>query len=507
MAGADAITNLSLDSFVHIAEASPRPLLIPVTRTVPLAGRSPAGWYRALRGRQGFLLESVEGDPRLARFSFVGTAPRMTVTLFEDRVECDGDPESVAIAAQAGGASPIERLRSIVHRFRMARVERPLFAGGFVGYLAYELATAQHRGHPAGPKRDADGPVGRFMLSGDLVVIDHVAGTCALVSPSLLLHDDDPAAVYAGAMDRLTAMEALMAEVEETGSPEPPGVAPCEKVPRGISSLDRKGFEAAVAIAREHVLAGDCLQIVLSRRIDLPFDGDPFDLYSVLRSRNPGPYLYLIEDGDRAIVGSSPEMLLRVVDDRVTTVPIAGTRPRGRNPEEDARLAEELRSDAKERSEHLMLVDLARNDLGRVCRSGSVRVERFMDVERFSHVQHLVSTVTGRLRPGADAFDALAAAFPAGTVSGAPKLRAMEIIESLEPTSRGVYAGAVGYFDLTGTMDLAIAIRTAVIEEGHASVQVGAGIVADSDPAREWDETESKARGVLSALGTVEGAA
>lgn len=271
--------------------------------------------------------------------------------------------------------------------------------------------------------------------------------------------------------------------------------------------MDRARFEAAVGMAREHVLAGDCLQIVVSRRIDLPFGGDPFHLYNVLRSRDPGPYLYLVEDGDQAIVGSSPEMLLRVVDGHVTTVPIAGTRPRGRAPAEDARLADELRADSKERSEHLMLVDLARNDLGRVCRAGTVRVERFMDVERFSHVQHLVSTVTGALRPDADAFDALASVFPAGTVSGAPKIRAMEIIESLEPTARGIYAGAVGYFGLTGTMDLAIAIRTAVIGDGQASVQVGAGIVADSDPAREWEETESKARGVLSALGSVEGAA
>jgi anthranilate synthase component 1 len=271
--------------------------------------------------------------------------------------------------------------------------------------------------------------------------------------------------------------------------------------------MTRVQYEAAVATARGHVQAGDCLQIVVSRRIDLPFDGDPFRLYTNLRSRNPGPYLYLIEDGDLAIVGSSPEMLLRVVDRYVTTVPIAGTRPRGHTPVEDDRLSDELRSDEKEQAEHLMLVDLARNDLGRVCLAGSVQVERFMEVERFSHVQHLVSTVTGLLRPGADAFDALAASFPAGTVSGAPKLRAMEIIESLEPTARGVYAGAVGYFDLTGTMDLAIAIRTAVIEDGQASVQVGAGIVADSDPSREWDETEAKAQGVLSAIAVVEGSA
>jgi anthranilate synthase component 1 len=389
----------------------------------------------------------------------------------------------------------------------MARVERPRFAGGFVGYLAYELACAQQRGHPAGPRRGADGPIGRFMLSGDLVVIDHVAGTCALISTPILLDDTDPAAAYTGAMDRLTRMESRLAEVGEEGSLEPREKAPSERIPSGFSSMDQERFEAAVGTARECVRAGDCLQIVISRRIDLPFDGDPFHLYNALRSRDPGPYLYLIEDGDQAIVGSSPEMLLRVVNQRVTTVPIAGTRPRGRDHTEDLRLADELRSDSKERAEHLMLVDLARNDLGRVCRAGSVRVERFMDVERFSHVQHLVSTVTGILRPGADAFDALAAAFPAGTVSGAPKLRAMEIIESLEPTARGVYAGAVGYLDLTGTMDLAIAIRTAVIGDGVASVQVGAGIVADSDPAREWDETESKARGVLSAIGSLEGTA
>lgn len=506
MSETGSVVNLSCSAFVERARTEPRPVLIPVVMTVPRAGRSPVGCYRALRGRQGFLLESVEGDPRLAQFSFIGTAPRMTVTLYEDRVEFEGESDAVAIASGAGGATPLERLRAVVQRFPMARVERPRFAGGFVGYLTYELASALRRGLPSGPKRAADGPIGRFMLSGDLVAFDHVGGTCALVSTPLLVDGSDPAEAYAGAMERLRAMETLLSGTGD-GLSVPPEGDPRERIPTGESSMDRERFESAVGTARDHIVAGDCLQIVVSRRIDLPFDGDPFRLYTVLRSRNPGPYLYLVEDGDRAIVGSSPEMLLRVEDGHVTTVPIAGTRPRGRTAAEDAVLADDLRSDAKERAEHLMLVDLARNDLGRVCRAGTVRVERFMEVERFSHVQHLVSTVTGVLRPGADAFDALAAAFPAGTVSGAPKLRAMEIIEELEPAARGVYAGAVGYFDLTGTADLAIAIRTAVVEGGRASVQVGAGIVAESDPAREWDETGSKALGLLTALGAAEGPA
>jgi anthranilate synthase component 1 len=243
---------------------------------------------------------------------------------------------------------------------------------------------------------------------------------------------------------------------------------------------------------------------VVSRRIDRPFSGDPLAVYRALRARKPGPYLYLLEEGDRAVVGASPEMLLRVEGRQVTTVPIAGTRPRGATPDEDAALAEELLADEKERAEHLMLVDLARNDLGRVAATGSVVVGRFMEVERYSHVQHLVSTVTATLRHDCDRFDALAACFPAGTVSGAPKLRAMTIIESLEPSPRGMYAGAVGYLDLAGAMDLAIAIRTAVLRGGVASVQVGAGIVADSVPAREYDETGVKALGVLTALAASE---
>ncbi|MEN6341382.1 MAG: anthranilate synthase component I family protein [Methanospirillum sp.] len=295
----------------------------------------------------------------------------------------------------------------------------------------------------------------------------------------------------------------------------------CESVPQGdersvhrpdpgaqrsdpARKADRSAFEAAVSSARAHVRAGDCLQVVVSRRIDRPFSGDPLTVYRALRSRRPGPYLYLVEEGDRAVVGASPEMLLRVEGRRVTTVPIAGTRPRGATPGEDAALATELLADEKERAEHLMLVDLARNDLGRIAETGSVAVGSFMEIERYSHVQHLVSTVTATLRDDCDQFDALAACFPAGTVSGAPKLRAMSIIETIEPTPRGVYAGAVGYLDLAGTMDLAIAIRTAVLRDGVASVQVGAGIVADSVPAREYDETDAKALGVLSAIDAAE---
>ena len=480
------------------------PLLVPFFRILPLEGRSPVRLYEAFRGRRGFLLESVEGPERQARYSFVGLEPRLTVEVHEDGIAVAGEPELVALADGVEGETVTERLRALLARFRVAEVPAPRFAVGFVGSFAYEFATALHRRSPVGPRRVPDGPLARLHLTGDLLVVDHAEGTCALVTAPLVPPGAEPGAVLAEADARLDRLLAVFEAVEQ-GEPAPPQEG--DALVPGFTTLDRPAFEAAVSRALDHVHAGDCLQVVVSRRLDLPFSGDPLSVYRALRSRNPGPYLYLFEEGDRAIVGASPEMLLRVEGRRVTTVPIAGTRPRGRDPVEDARLEAELRADEKERAEHLMLVDLARSDLGRVCETGTVEVEEFMAVERFSHVQHLVSTVTGILRADRDRLDALGAAFPAGTVSGAPRLRAMELVESLEPTARGVYAGAVGYLDLRGNMDLAIAIRTAIVRGGTASVQVGAGIVADSLPEREFAETEAKARGILVALAAGAGGA
>ncbi len=490
--------------FVSALRDATGPLLAPVVRTIPLAGRSPVDLYAAFRGPVGFLLESVEGPGRLARHSFIVPAPRLAIRLGEDRTEVSGEPDAAALAGHLAGETVIERLRDLCSRFRLADLPAPRLAAGFVGSFSYEFAAALHRDCSAGPEGRADGPLVRLYLGGDLLVVDHQADTCSLVTAPIVAPGDDLAAIHAKALGRLASMTDRCEAAPPCDKAAPVRSAAGTVTPVLTPPADRAAFEAAVSAARAHVRAGDCLQVVVSRRIDRPFSGDPLALYRVLRTGNPGPYLYLVEEGDRAVVGASPEMLLRVEGRQVTTVPIAGTRPRGATPDEDAALSAELLADEKERAEHLMLVDLARNDLGRVAATGTVAVGPFMEVERFSHVQHLVSTVTATLRGDCDRFDALAACFPAGTVSGAPRLRAMSIIEALEPAPRGVYAGAVGYLDLAGAMDLAIAIRTAVLRDGVASVQVGAGIVADSVPAREYDETRAKALGVLSALAAAE---
>ena len=492
------------DRLNSLIEGLVEPRFVPFFRSMPLQGRSPVRLYEALRERTGFLLESVEGPGEQARYSCVGPDPRLTVELFGDGLRLSGDPGLVELADGVEGDSVAGTLRALLARFRAVNHPAPRFAVGFVGSFTYEFATSLHQDSPVGPRRTPEGPLARLHLAEDRLVIDHAGKTCYFVSAPPVHPGDDPDAVVGGIDRRLARLQAAV-EAVSPGEPEPPE-APTHITPVGAPP-DRVGFERAVTTAIEHVHAGDCLQVVISRRIDLPFAGDPVTVYRALRAGTPGPYLYLIEEEDRTIVGSSPEMLIQVEGRRVTTVPIAGTRPRGHDRAEDERLAAELLADPKERAEHLMLVDLARSDLGRVCEVGTVKVERFMAIERYSSVQHLVSTVTGLLRDDLDQVDALAAVYPAGTVSGAPRLRAMELVEALETEPRGVYAGAIGHLDLRGTMDLAIAIRTAVIREGTASVQVGAGIVADSVPALEYAETEAKAFGIMRALAAGAGGA
>ena len=480
------------------------PRFVPVLRSMPLEGRSPVRLYDALRGRTGFLLESVEGPGRQTRYSCMGSDPQLTVELHADGTRLFGDPSLVELADGVTGGGVTGTLRALLARFRVTDLDLPRFAVGFVGSFAYEFATALHRDAPVGPRRTPDGPLARLHLAEDRLVIDHAGETCHLVTAPLVRPEDDPDATLNEICRRLSRLQEAV-ETVDPGEPELPEGPPHPVATN--SHPDRARFEESVANAIGHVHAGDCLQVVVSRRIDLPFAGDPAAVYRALRAGIPGPYLFLIEEEDRTIVGSSPEMLVQVEGRRVTTVPIAGTRPRGADRAEDERLAAELLADPKERAEHLMLVDLARSDLGRICETGTVAVERFMTVERYSFVQHLVSIVTGTLGDGLDQVDALAAVYPAGTVSGAPRLRAMELVEALENEPRGVYAGAIGHLDLPGPMDLAIAIRTAVIREGTASVQVGAGIVADSVPAREYAETEAKAFGMVRALAAGTGGA
>jgi anthranilate synthase component 1 len=446
----------------------PGDLLTPVSAFAALA----AGSERA------FLLESVVGGERIARYSFLGRDP---VDGFEVR-----------------GASD-DLLGTLRRRLgpRAALVpDLPRFSGGAVGWVGYDAVRLFERL----PDRHLPSslPMASFSLYRSLVAFDHVLQRLVLIANA----EPGRRAAFEDAQGSLDALEADLREPLD-GARGPRGGE--LGAPLGPEALgDGLAFRAAVARAKEYIAAGDIFQVVLSRQASVPCGADPFTVYRALRMVNPSPYMYFIKDGSRAVAGASPEMLVRVEDRRVEARPIAGTRPRGASAAEDAALAGELLADEKERAEHLMLVDLGRNDLGRVCRFHSVTVPEFMAVERYSHVQHLVSSVTGELAEGRDALDALAATFPAGTLSGAPKIRAMEIIDELEPARRGLYGGALGYVDLRGNLDFCITIRTLVFENGRATLQAGAGIVADSDPLAEQRETEAKAGAMLAALALAE---
>ena len=457
---------------------------VPVFREVPGDLWTPVSAFAALsaRSERAFLLESVVGGERIARYSFLGRDPLLTIEAWGTRVferrgserrELD-QPLLAALRAQMG--PPAVEVPGL-----------PRFTGGAVGYLSYDAArlfeTLPDRHVPA------DAPLASFSFYRSLVAFDHVLQRIVLIA------DTDPGSrgAYDAAQAELDGLEAQL----RRGAP--PRAAARSKAP-ALSLADGAAYQASVRQGQEHIARGDIFQVVLSRQASAPCDLDPFDVYRALRMVNPSPYMYFLKDGADAVAGASPEMLVRVEGRRAEVRPIAGTRPRGADAEEDERLARELLADAKERAEHVMLVDLGRNDLGRVCRFGSVRVPEFMKVERYSHVQHIVSSVLGELEDDKDALDALVATFPAGTLSGAPKIRAMEIIDELEGGARGLYGGALGYLDLAGNLDFCIAIRTLTIEAGHARVQAGAGIVADSEPACEQRETEAKAGAMLEAL-------
>ena len=447
---------------------------VPVFREMPGDLLTPVSAFLALTGasERAFLLESVVGGERVARYSFVGRDPVSTVEV------------------RGGTVDLLETLRSRLGPPAAEVPGLPRFTGGAVGYLAYDAVRLFERI----PQRHGptDAPVASFSFYRSLVAFDHALQRLVLIA------DAEPGR-RAAFEDAQAVLDGLESDLRET---RPAATGPrAEPRPRLSPELgDGAGYREAVARAQEYIAAGDIFQVVLSRKRAIACPHDPFTVYRALRMVNPSPYMYFLKDGGTAIAGASPEMLVRVEGRRAEMRPIAGTRPRGATAEEDARLAEELAADAKERAEHLMLVDLSRNDLGRVCRFNSVSVPELMKVERYSHVSHLVSSVTGELAEGRDALDALVAAFPAGTLSGAPKVRAMEIIDELEPGPRGLYGGAVGYIDLRGNLDFCITIRTLLLRDGRAVVQAGAGIVADSDPAAEQLETEAKAAAMMEAL-------
>ena len=457
--------------------------------------------FCATRKGTGFLLESMEGSEKIARYSYIGIDPVCTITL-GCTADIEGDKTFTAIVREPEGENPVDRIRSILARFNYLNLKAPRFFGGMVGYFSYDIVHALFR-QVKRKEQDAirDGPDARFMLTKDCIVFDHLEQKLLIFSSPFLTYDSNPVAEYR----RCAAHIAELAGQVIALSPQekkPDGFFPVTVHPH-FDYTDNTGkdtFEESVNRIKEHIVAGDIFQAVLSRRMECPVGHDPFPIYTALRGINPSPYMYYLDFGDEQVIGASPEMLVRVEKRRVTTVPIAGTRPRGKTLKEDKRLAQDLLEDKKERAEHTMLVDLARNDVGRVCKFGSVEVSEFMGIEKFSHVQHIVSTVHGTLMDHLDCYDALKSCFPAGTVSGAPKIRAMQIIGETEPDSRGLYAGAVGYIGFDRNLEFAIAIRTVSVRDGRASVQVGAGIVADSVPENEWNETESKAAAMMRAI-------
>jgi anthranilate synthase component 1 len=468
--------------------------LVPVTRRLLADGETPVGVYRTLAGnRPGtFLLESAEQGRSWSRYSFVGVGCAAVLT------ERDGQALWLGDGLPTTSTDPLEALREADAMLRSPRTEGlPPFTGGLVGYLGYDVVRRLERIGNRTPDELGMPELG-MMLATDLAVLDHQDGTILLIANALRLEGRQTS--YDDAVARLDAMAAALAQ------PTPPSIATLDldAQPEVVRRTDPADYTAGVETVKEHIRAGDAFQVVLSQRFEVATEVDALDVYRVLRATNPSPYMYLLRFAGREspydIVGSSPEALVTVTDQRAVLHPIAGTRPRGATPAEDTALAAELLADPKERSEHVMLVDLGRNDLGRVCAPGTVDVVDFMQIERYSHVMHIVSTVVGDVLPGRSAFDVLTATFPAGTLSGAPKPRAMQIIESLEPSRRALYGGAVGYLDAAGDMDMAIAIRTTVLHAGVAYVQAGGGIVADSDPDSEQRECENKAAAVLRAV-------
>ena len=488
----------TFDEFVDLAR---RGTFVPVVREIMADLLTPVSAFLKIAEHSdyAFLFESVEGGEHVARYSFLGKDPFLVLRARDGRTIID------RAGSRTESDEPfVEPLRRIMNEFRSPFVPGlPRFTGGAVGFVGYDAAPVfepalsgawERRGgrlalDPAAAEDDAG-----FMLFDTVLAFDHVKHRILIVANARVGGGEDLESLYQFACAKIDFLER---ELQRGLSQQ------VVREPKALSveaNQTRDQFEASVRVIQEQIAAGEIYQAVFSQRFDTTTAADPFDVYRALRYVNPSPYMYFMRMGGLAIVGSSPEMLVRVEGTRAETHPIAGTRPRGATGEEDQRLADELKKSEKEKAEHVMLVDLGRNDLGRVCEYGSVRVPQYMALERYSHVMHLVSTVEGRLAEGHDRLDAVAATFPAGTVSGAPKIRAMELLADLEPTARGIYGGAIGYLDFAGNLDFCIAIRTITMRDGRATVQAGAGIVADSQPRAEYEETRDKARAMITAL-------
>jgi len=483
---------MKITSFEAFKELARRGTFVPVYKEIVADLLTPVSAFLKIaeHADYAFLLESVEGGEHVARYSFLGKDPFLILTSSGERTTI----ERAGVKTESDRPF-IETLRRLMADFRSPFVpDLPRFTGGAVGYLGYGAASwFEPVLGDLGEGTDGAEQAG-FMLFDTVLAFDHVQHRILIIANARITADDDLESLYQFACAKIQFLER---ELERNLSRSP------ERSQNGLelcSNHTREQFEQQVRTAKDYIAAGDIYQVVLSQRFEADVAADPFTVYRALRHVNPSPYMYFIRMGGVSVVGSSPEMLVRVEGSRVETHPIAGTRPRGRTSEEDMRLGEELKRNEKERAEHVMLVDLGRNDVGRVCEYGTVRVPQFMGLERFSHVMHLTSIVEGRLADDRDRLDALVSCFPAGTVSGAPKVRAMQIIRELEPCGRGLYAGAVGYLDFAGNLDFCIAIRTVIMSKGKAYVQAGAGIVIDSNPTAEYEETRDKARALVRAL-------
>ena len=481
------------DEFLALARTGN---LIPVYADLMADFETPVSAYAKLRAHgPAYLLESVEGGERLSRYSFIGCRPRKTLSCGPAMTEIREPgkaPRSVPTPAD-----PLTLVEAELKQFKPVKLPGlPRFTGGAVGFISYEYVTRIEPTVPAAPRDELGIPLTYFMLSDSLLIFDRAKQTLRLCVNA---HVGDAAGASQAHADAEAELRELFGILSKPSSLAPAPLIGSPKIEVPPGNFTRANYEKLVDSVKEYILAGDIIQVVPSQRFSRPFTKTPLDLYRALRTVNPSPYTFILDTGDFALVGASPEVHVRLTDVLVEIRPIAGTRPRGATPEQDAALEKELLADEKERAEHLMLVDLARNDIGRVCTFGSIHVPDFMFVERYSHVMHIVSQVEGRIAPGRTAFDLMRATFPAGTVSGAPKVRAMQIIAEKEPVQRGFYAGALGYFGYDGNLDSCITLRTALLRDGVMYVQAGGGVVADSDPAAEYQETINKAGALLKA--------
>ncbi|OUJ19420.1 Anthranilate/para-aminobenzoate synthase component I TrpE [Methanonatronarchaeum thermophilum] len=461
-----------------------KPKLTPVVIKKPIPKNKPRDIYQKLNNGPGFLLESREGKEKLSRFSFIGIEPIIKIKITNKDTKIEGKQEYLSAIKINEQKTAIDKIHKLTQCFNYIESEIPRFDGGALGYFTYDITEELHKTLKT-PKQKT---LAEFMVCKKYLIFDHKKDT--LYIAEITLENENK-----------TKTKQKLKKLHKNIKNYKPNTTELQKTPiQYKSNTTRQEYINAVKKTKKHIKNGEIFQAVISRRLDIKYQGNPFNIYIALDKINPSPYMYYLDYGDHQVIGSSPEMLVRVQKNKLMTVPIAGTRKRGKTKQKDQKLAKELLNDEKEMAEHIMLVDLARNDIGQVSKFGTVKVNEFAEIEKFSHVQHITSKVEGELKDNLNSSDVLKSCFPAGTVSGAPKLRAMQIIQQLEPEKRGVYSGAVGYIGFNGNMDFAIAIRTILTKNNTASLQLGAGIVNDSKPAREWEETKEKGQAGLEAI-------